>query len=125
MNTRVVNVKVKYIRPKYNDLKAWCEDDNNIYIGRAGPVFVQVEQKKERYPKQASTWCNPFKVTAKVPLDESLRLYREHLLEMLDDEDTLESFVLLEGKTLGCWCKPERCHGDVISEVLADVLASR
>ena len=20
----------------------------------------------------------------------------------------------LEGKTLGCWCKPEKCHGDIL-----------
>ena len=20
----------------------------------------------------------------------------------------------LSGKTLGCWCKPKRCHGDVL-----------
>ena len=114
----VVNVKVKYIRPKYNDLKAWCEDGDNVYVGRAGPIFVQVGNKKERYPKQASIWCNPFKVTEQVPLDKSLRLYKKHLREMLEDEDTLEEFLSLEGKTLGCWCKPERCHGDVIVDEL-------
>jgi hypothetical protein len=24
----------------------------------------------------------------------------------------------LEGKTLGCFCKPEPCHGDVLLELL-------
>jgi hypothetical protein len=24
----------------------------------------------------------------------------------------------LQGKTLGCWCKPLACHGDVIVEIL-------
>jgi hypothetical protein len=24
----------------------------------------------------------------------------------------------LKGKTLGCFCKPEACHGDVIAEYL-------
>jgi len=24
----------------------------------------------------------------------------------------------LKGKTLGCWCKPAACHGDVIAEVV-------
>jgi hypothetical protein len=25
----------------------------------------------------------------------------------------------LKGKVLGCWCKPDACHGDVLAE-LAD-----
>ena len=27
--------------------------------------------------------------------------------------------IELKGKTLGCWCKPDPCHGDVLAE-LAD-----
>jgi hypothetical protein len=23
----------------------------------------------------------------------------------------------LKDKTLGCWCKPEKCHGDVLAEI--------
>lgn len=127
----VVNVKVKYIRPTYKDLKEWCEDENNVYIGRAGPVFVQVGDKKERYPKKASIWCNPYKVTAEMPLDKSLKLYRKHLRKMLEDDETLKEFLLLEGKTLGCWCKTEslttdryQCHGDVIVDELNKRLRS-
>jgi hypothetical protein len=26
----------------------------------------------------------------------------------------------LKDKTLGCWCKPEKCHGDVLA-ALADI----
>jgi hypothetical protein len=36
----VVNCKVNHIRPKYNDLKEWMNDTNNIYIGRSGIVFI-------------------------------------------------------------------------------------
>ena len=53
MQTKVVNVKVSYIRPQYNNLKEWCEDSNNVYIGRQGVVFVD----GQRYPKQASVFC--------------------------------------------------------------------
>lgn len=24
----------------------------------------------------------------------------------------------LEGKNLGCWCKPEACHGDILVELI-------
>ena len=26
----------------------------------------------------------------------------------------------LKGKSLGCWCKPEACHGDVLVRLLAE-----
>ena len=43
----VVNCKVKYIRPEYDNLKIWMEDSNNVYVGRAGVVFIE----KERFQK--------------------------------------------------------------------------
>jgi hypothetical protein len=27
----------------------------------------------------------------------------------------------LKGKTLGCWCKPEACHGDVLVEFIEGI----
>ena len=62
---KVVNVKVKYIRPAFQNLRKWCEEPNNVYIGRSGVVFVPSESdstRKERYPKRNSIWANPFKV---------------------------------------------------------------
>jgi len=32
----------------------------------------------------------------------------------------MDEFRQLRGKTLGCWCKPEACHGDVLLELLQD-----
>ncbi len=26
----------------------------------------------------------------------------------------------LEGKTLGCWCAPDACHGDVLARLAAE-----
>ena len=26
----------------------------------------------------------------------------------------MDSLLELKGKTLGCWCKPEDCHGDIL-----------
>jgi hypothetical protein len=58
----IVNVKVKYIRPKYNNLSEWMKEPNNIYIGRKGIVFID----GIRFPKQDSTWCNPYKISKKI-----------------------------------------------------------
>ena len=62
---KVVNVKVKFIRPAFRNLREWCDAPGHVYIGRAGVVFVPSEAdsgRKERYPKRNSIWANPFKV---------------------------------------------------------------
>ena len=56
--TTIVNVKVKYIRPEYATLQDWMTNPEHEYIGRQGVVFIN----KERFPKEASQWTNPFKV---------------------------------------------------------------
>lgn len=38
--------------------------------------------------------------------------------KLLNDEEFKEAVDKLEGQTLGCWCKPEACHGDVLVEYL-------
>ncbi|CAK7994744.1 Domain of unknown function (DUF4326)-containing protein [uncultured virus] len=110
----VVCVKVADIRPQYQNLKEWCEDPNNVYIGRRGVVFVD----KLRYPPQNSPWANPYKISKEISREKCIILYRAHLEELLTDNETLDEFKSLKGKTLGCWCRPDACHGDVILEML-------
>ena len=38
-------------------------------------------------------------------------------LQLLNKE-LMNSLSELRGKRLGCWCKPERCHGNVLIELL-------
>ena len=49
----VVNCKVKYIRPQYKNLQEWMDDTNNIYVARAGVVFID----KQRFPKCSSNFA--------------------------------------------------------------------
>jgi len=46
----VVNCKVKFIRPEYSNLEEWTFDESNVYIGRAGVVFID----KKRFPQKGS-----------------------------------------------------------------------
>ena len=72
----------------------------DIYIGRPGK------------------WGNPFVIGKDGTRDEVIEKYKAWLLSR---EDLMGSLAELQGKTLGCWCKPEACHGDVLAE-LADGL---
>lgn len=139
---RVVNVKVAYIRPAYADLKAWCADPNNVYIGRAGIVFVTSETGgRIRYPPVASRWCNPFKAKDH-GLAKCLALYEDYIRQV----PFLEEIEELRGKNLGCWCvvpetgtkqsggclddkvikdeqsgeAPPICHGQILVKILRE-----
>jgi hypothetical protein len=37
---------------------------------------------------------------------------------VLNNKELFDSLEELEGKTLGCHCKPKECHGDVLIELL-------
>ena len=80
-----------------------------------------VHLKKEPYDiyiGRPSKWGNPyshkegtlaeFKVANRA---EALEKYEKYLLE---NETLYNSLIELKGKTLGCWCKPNKCHGDIL-----------
>lgn len=113
----IVNVKVKNIRPTYNNLQEWINDPNNVYVGRRGIVFID----KKRFPPEDSEWCNPYKITNDLSREECLLKYKKYLHTKLKDEDTLERFKLLKGKNLGCWCAPEQCHANIIKIYLSNI----
>lgn len=68
----------------------------DIYIGRPGP------------------WGNPFRGERQTVINQ----YREWVMYHEDAQPLRESIHTLRGKTLGCWCKPKDCHGDVLVELL-------
>lgn len=96
--------KVVRIRKKGGVIVQDCD----VYIGRAA------HQGGWRLP--ASPWANPYSVR-KHGRDKALALYRSYLLS---SPKLLAQLPNLAGKTLGCWCHPEPCHGDVIIEVFVD-----
>lgn len=112
--TTICNCKVKFIRPEYKNLKDWMEDNNNIYIGRRGVVFID----GERFPKQNSIFANPFKINKNNSRKSVLFKYKIYILNKLKNKNFKNEFIALKGKNLGCWCKPEKCHGDILIELL-------
>jgi len=61
---------------------------------------------------------NPFPVDI-YGREECIRLYKEYFYKKIEeDKDFKEAVLSLKGKRLGCFCKPESCHGDIIKEWL-------
>lgn len=75
----------------------------DVYIGR--PV----------HGLKGSIWANPFKIVPDGTREEVIEKYRGYIL---CKPELLEQLESLRGKTLGCWCKPQACHGDVLVELL-------
>lgn len=117
--TTVVNVKVVHIRLLgYQNLKEWTEDPDNVYIGRKGIVFVD----GVRFPKKDSIWANPYKIDANNNRNKVIKKYSKYIRARLEDPKDLEvsykKLKKLKGKNLGCWCGPEKCHGDVLKKLI-------
>jgi hypothetical protein len=79
-----------------------------------GIVHCKVEDY-DVYIGRPSKWGNPFVLT-----DESERdmILSQYGLWLLDQDKLLSSLGELDGKILGCWCKPRQCHGDVLAEIV-------
>lgn len=79
-----------------------------------------VNCKKEPYDVyigRPSKWGNPFKIGTDGSRQDVIHKYRVWILANTTLIKQIRSE--LRGKTLGCWCRPDACHGDVLAE-LAD-----
>lgn len=47
--------------------------------------------------------------------DRCIELFRQDFMDRVESDPEFRKAVLrLQGETLGCYCKPKPCHGDVI-----------
>lgn len=80
-----------------------------------------VHCKKEEfdvYIGRGSKWGNPYSHKEGTLAEEVVRSRSEAIKKyeeyLLSNQSLMESLSELKGKTLGCWCKPKSCHGDVL-----------
>jgi uncharacterized protein DUF4326 len=90
----------------------------DIYIGRG----------RDPRTGEPGEWGNPFshrpsrapgtiRVSTRA---EAIRRYRAWLWEQISSGAIpLSKLAQLRGKTLGCWCHPDPCHGEVLKRAAA------
>lgn len=82
---------------------------HDVYIGRGhGSIWGNP------FSHMPGTWAD-FQVATR---EEAIAKYEEWILTQ---PDLLRQIGRLKGKVLGCWCKPLKCHGDVLAR-MADAL---
>lgn len=99
---------------------------NSFINDLIGEITVVVHCKKENYDiyiGKPAKWSNPFSTSIHTreiykvnSNEEAIEKYREWIT-IGDGKHLLNDLHELNGKTLGCWCKPLNCHGDVLSEL--------
>lgn len=87
----------------------------------AGKVVHCKKESYDVYIGRPSKWGNPyshkdgtlaqFKVATR---EEAVLKYKEYLIH---HPELLRELPKLRNKTLGCWCAPQACHGDVIAKL--------
>lgn len=70
--------------------------------------------KYDVYIGRPSKWGNPFVIGKDGTRKEVLEKYRQYILSK---PELLKDLHELKGKTLGCYCKPLPCHGDILEEL--------
>lgn len=83
--------------------------DCDVYIGR--------KQSMGGWNLPQSDWANPFSVKECGSNEEACRRYEEYVRGR---PELMARLWELRGKTLGCWCKPAACHGDVLVRLVAE-----
>lgn len=64
-----------------------------------------------------SKYANPFPIDRNHDREEALTRYAGWLRrEIQAGRITAQELSALDGKRLGCWCKPKPCHGDILAQ---------
>jgi len=107
----VINVRVTELRnPRrpggaYHDLSAWlAASPDHVYCGR------RVQHVPTTFD---SLFRNDVPGVTRMTQDMAVLAFEQRFREKLaNDPELVTQLVGLQGKTLGCWCKPNACHCD-------------
>lgn len=104
-STRVVRIR----RKNTTDVPSVVVQDCDVYIGR--------RCTQGGWNLKDSKWANPYPAK-QWGRDKCLELYHSYILKKIEEDPTTYNLQELVGKSLGCFCTPERCHGDILVEIM-------
>lgn len=67
------------------------------------------------YIGRPTKWGNPFVIGKDGTREEVIQKYREWIITQ---PHLMSALHELRGQTLGCWCAPKDCHGNVLAELV-------
>ena len=86
----------------------------------AAPKVVNVRSTPhEIYIGLGSLWGNPYSQT--MPRGQAIKAYEKRLRRFMEDPGWRVELKALAGKTLGCHCSPQPCHGNMIVKIFLEM----
>lgn len=101
---------------------------HDLFKNNDVPIVVNKKNSEyDIYIGRGSIWGNPythhkFDTKAKYIVEtreEAIRLYEIYARKNLN---ILNNLHKLKGKTLGCFCKPKSCHGDILVKLFKEYI---
>ena len=74
-------------------------------------VVNKYHESYDIYIGRGSKWGNPYIVGIDGTREQCINKYTDYLL---DNDDLFNDLKELKDKRLGCFCKPQSCHGDIL-----------
>jgi len=71
------------------------------------------------YIGRGSKWGNPFVIGKDGNREEVISKYEAYIMSPQQDK-LRQSLYELKDKTLGCFCAPKACHGDILKIMVED-----
>lgn len=81
-------------------------------------VVNKTNEEYDVYIGRGSKWGNPFIIGVNGTRKQVITKYKDYILH---NNILLDDLHELRGKRLGCYCKPLRCHGDVLKELVDEL----
>ena len=82
------------------------------------PVVHCKKEKYDVYIGRPSFWGNPFEIGKDGTREEVIEMYENYVR---NNAKMMKMVKHLKGKTLGCWCHPKPCHGDVLLKLAEEM----
>jgi len=89
----------------------------------AHPLVVHCKRARyDVYIGRPSKWGNPFAIGRDATRGQVIARYERWLRSQ---PELVAALHELAGKTLGCWCAPRACHGEVLARLAAQQATER
>lgn len=98
--------------PKLVNLRGTRDQRPPIYT-----VYIGRRMTMGGWDLPASIFANPFKAKDYPDINGVVNDYRQYVLQQ---PHLLNQLSSLKDQTLGCWCYPDRCHGDVLIDLYVE-----
>jgi hypothetical protein len=79
-------------------------------------VNIKTTKRYDEYIGRGTIYGNPYIIGKDGTREEVIKKYSDYFYKKLRNDWFRNKVLSLKNKSLGCWCKPLKCHGDVIVE---------